>query len=221
MSYFEEGYEIVDEFITQAQLELVTSEIQSQKIPFRGGGIRNAEKKYSSIHNLAWSNDLLVRANNYLNKPSKLVRAILFNKTETNNWLVGWHQDKTVAVSREFDAEGWGPWSIKDGAVHVQPPIDVLNQMVAFRIHLDDSSQANGCLKLLPKSHELGILDQNEIQEHLLHNRSVSCEAKSGSALVMRPNLLHASSKAKNPSQRRVLHLEYSSFKLPFGISWA
>jgi ectoine hydroxylase-related dioxygenase (phytanoyl-CoA dioxygenase family) len=105
--------------------------------------------------------------------------------------------------------------------VHVQPPIAVLNQMITFRIHLDDSSQANGCLKVLPKSHELGILDQNEIQEYVQHNRSVICEARSGSALVMRPHILHASSKAKNPSQRRVLHLEYSSFKLPSGISWA
>ena len=221
MSYFVGGYEIVDGFVTQAQIELVTSETQSKEIAFAGGGIRNAEKKYSSIHSLAWSNDLLARANNYLNKPSKLVRAILFNKTEKNNWLVGWHQDKTVAVSREFDAEGWGPWSIKDGVVHVQPPIVVLNQMITFRIHLDDSSQANGCLKVLPKSHELGILDQNEIQEYVQHNRSVICEARSGSALVMRPHILHASSKAKNPSQRRVLHLEYSSFKLPSDISWA
>ena len=221
MSYFVGGYEIVDGFVTQAQIELVTSETQSKEIAFAGGGIRNAEKKYSSIHNLAWSKDLLARANNYLNKPSKLVRAILFNKTEKNNWLVGWHQDKTVAVSREFDAEGWGPWSIKDGVVHVQPPIVVLNQMITFRIHLDDSSQANGCLKVLPKSHELGILDQNEIREYVQHNRSVICEARSGSVLVMRPHILHASSKAKNPSQRRVLHLEYSSFKLPSGISWA
>lgn len=221
MSYFVGGYEIVDGFVTQAQIELVTSETQSKEIAFAGGGIRNAEKKYSSIHNLAWSNDLLARANNYLNKPSKLVRAILFNKTEKNNWLVGWHQDKTVAVSREFDAEGWGPWSIKDDVVHVQPPIVVLNQMITFRIHLDDSSQANGCLKVLPKSHELGILDQNDIQEYVQHNRSVICEARSGSALVMRPHILHASSKAKNPSQRRVLHLEYSSYKLPSGISWA
>jgi len=221
LSYFVEGYEIVDGFVTQAQIELVTSETQSKEIAFAGGGIRNAEKKYSSIHNLAWSNDLLARANNYLNKPSKLVRAILFNKTEMNNWLVGWHQDRTVSVSKKFHADGWGPWSVKDGVVHVQPPIVVLNQMITFRIHLDDSSQVNGCLKVLPKSHELGILDQNEIQEYVQHNRSVICEARSGSALVMRPHILHASSKAKNPSQRRVLHLEYSSFKLPSGISWA
>lgn len=82
MSYFVGGYEIVDGFVTQAQIELVTSETQSKEIAFAGGGIRKAEKKYSSIHNLAWSNDLLARANDYLNKPSKLVRAILFNKTE-------------------------------------------------------------------------------------------------------------------------------------------
>ncbi len=221
MSYFVEGFEIVDEFLTQAQLNLVTLEIDSKNLPVNSGGIRNAEKKYSSIHKLALSNCLLERAKGYLTKPPKLVRAILFNKTEMNNWLVGWHQDRTVSVSKKFHADGWGPWSVKDGVVHVQPPIVVLNQMITFRIHLDDSSQANGCLKVLPKSHELGILDQNDIQEYVQHNRSVICEARSGSALVMRPHILHASSKAKNPSQRRVLHLEYSSFKLPSGISWA
>ncbi len=93
--------------------------------------------------------------------------------------------------------------------------------MVTFRIHLDVAERTNGCLKVLPRSHELGILDQNEIQEYVKHNRSVICEARSGSVLVMRPLILHASCKAKNPSQRRVLHLEYSSFKLPSGISWA
>ena len=221
MTYFVEGFEIVDEFLTQAQLNLVTLEIDSKNLRVNSGGIRNAEKKYSSIYKLALSNCLLERAKGYLTKPPKLVRAILFNKTEMNNWLVGWHQDRTVSVSKKFHADGWRPWSIKDGVVHVQPPIVVLNQMITIRIHLDDSSQANGCLKVLPKSHELGILDQNEIQEYVQHNRSVICEARSGSALVMRPHILHASSKAKNPSQRRVLHLEYSSFKLPSDISWA
>ncbi len=102
MSYFVQGYEIVDEFITQNQLNLLATDIKSNKTSLKTGGIRNAEKKYSSIYNLAKSNHIIDCASRYLKKPSKLIRAILFNKTETNNWLVGWHQDRTVSVLKSL-----------------------------------------------------------------------------------------------------------------------
>ncbi|WP_141215531.1 hypothetical protein [Hahella sp. CCB-MM4] len=54
-------------------------------------------------------------------------------------------------------------------------------------------------------------------REHI----SVSCEAIEGSILVMRPHLLHASSKAIAPTNRRILHVEYSDYRLPEGIHWA
>ena len=93
--------------------------------------------------------------------------------------------------------------------------------MVTFRIHLDDTNQENGCLKILPKSQKLGILDHASIQGYVQDHSPVICETPADSALVMRPHILHSSSKALNPTQRRVLHLEYSSFKLPPGIAWA
>lgn len=126
-----------------------------------------------------------------------------------------------MAVSKQFKEAGWGPWSIKDGVHHVQPPISVLNQMVTFPVHLDGSSEENGCLKVLPKSHSLGLLCSEAILEYTDRHESVVCEGKAGSALVMRPHILHSSSKAVHPSQRRVLHLEYSDFKLPAGVAWA
>ena len=164
---------------------------------------------------------IISKAKSYLSESVGLVRAILFNKTPENNWLVTWHQDRTVAVSDKFDKHEWGPWSIKDEIHHVQPPIEVLAQMVTFRIHLDDTSLENGCLKVLPNSHRLGILDAGAIQAYAQSHEAVVCEAPAGSALAMRPHLLHSSSKAVSPCQRRVLHLEYSSYKLPNGVSWA
>ena len=44
---------------------------------------------------------------------SHLVRAIFFDKTPEKNWFVSWHQDKTVALNRRVEMEGWGPWSSK------------------------------------------------------------------------------------------------------------
>ena len=221
MPVLDDGYEIIGEFLSHEQIISISREVESVEFPAKAGGIRNAEKKFSSIRKLANSEQLNTQAKKYLSGAASLVRAILFNKTTENNWLVTWHQDRTIAVSERFEMSQWGPWSVKDGIPHVQPPVDVLNQMVTFRIHLDDTSQENGCLKILPKSQKLGILDHGSIQDYVQNHNPVTCEAPAGSALVMRPHILHSSSKASNPSQRRVLHLEYSSFKLPSGVAWA
>lgn len=217
----EDGYELINEFISQDQLISINSEINTVELKSKTGGIRNAEKRFSSVFELANSEQLKAQAKNYILEPVSLVRAILFNKAPENNWLVTWHQDRTVAVSEKFENDKWGPWSVKDGITHVQPPLEVLNSMVSFRIHLDDMTQENGCLKVLPKSQNLGILDHSSIQEYVKNHSPVICEAPKCSALVMRPHILHSSSKASSPSQRRVLHLEYSSFKLPSGVAWA
>ena len=217
----EDGYEIIDEFISRDQLICIKSEIRTIELPSKAGGIRNADKKFSSVYDLAHSEQMKAKAKNYISGSASLVRAILFNKTPDNNWLVTWHQDKTVAVSEKFENNKWGPWSVKDGITHVQPPVEVLNSMVSFRIHLDNTNQENGCLKVLPQSQNLGILDHGSIQEYVKNNTPVICEAPECSALVMRPHILHSSSKAQKSSQRRVLHLEYSSFKLPSGVAWA
>ncbi|MFC3122104.1 phytanoyl-CoA dioxygenase family protein [Agaribacter flavus] len=221
MSRLENGYELIEGFLSLEQLNSIKNEIEGARFPNRTGGIRNAEKKFASVRDIAFSDKLIAKAGVYLSGAAQFVRAILFNKTPENNWLVTWHQDKTVAVSNKLEKHGWGPWSIKDGTHHVQPPVYVLDQMVTFRIHLDDTSLKNGCLKVVPNSHQLGILNSGEIQAYVHSHDTIACEAPSGSALVMRPNILHSSSKAISPSQRRVLHLEYSSFPLPNGISWA
>jgi ectoine hydroxylase-related dioxygenase (phytanoyl-CoA dioxygenase family) len=81
--------------------------------------------------------------------------------------------------------------------------------MVTFRIHLDDTSKSNGCLKLIAGSHHEGVMTHAEIQNYIKGKAVVTFSAKAGSALVMRPHLLHSSSRALSPSQRRVLHIEY------------
>jgi hypothetical protein len=48
----------------------------------------------------------------------------------------------------------------------------------------------------------------------------IACNAHRGSALVMRPLLLHASSKASGLSRRRVLHLLFGPRQLPHGLNW-
>ncbi|MBV1908488.1 MAG: phytanoyl-CoA dioxygenase family protein [Kangiellaceae bacterium] len=215
------GYESIYDIISPQQIGFFHKQFESIEIKNSTAGIRNLETKSKAIKDLAMSEQLLISVLKYLPETPKLVRAIYFNKTNQNNWLVPWHQDKTVAVSKKFENDKWGPWSVKDGIHHVQPPLEVLNQMVTFRIHLDNTDKDNGALKILPNSHRLGILSHSDILKYTKGKIAVDCNATAGSALVIHPLLLHASSKASKPTQRRILHFEYSSYKLPKGIEWA
>src|SRR5271157_4112802 len=66
------------------------------------------------------------------------VRAVVFNKSSDSNWKVAWHQDVVIAVQALVDLAGFGPWSVKQGIVHVRAPAPILEQMLAVRLHLDD-----------------------------------------------------------------------------------
>jgi hypothetical protein len=66
------------------------------------------------------------------------VRAIYFDKSPSNNWLVSWHQDLAVALRTRADVPGFGPWSVKDGVPHAQAPAERPEQMVTVRLHVDD-----------------------------------------------------------------------------------
>jgi ectoine hydroxylase-related dioxygenase (phytanoyl-CoA dioxygenase family) len=117
---------------------------------------------------------------------------------------------------------GWGNWSIKAGIHHVQPPPEILEQMITLRIHLDESGADNGPLRVLPKSHRRGRIPSNEIASLRGEIPEHSCIAPAGSAIAMKPLILHASSAARKPDHRRVIHIEYApKTLLPPELSWA
>jgi ectoine hydroxylase-related dioxygenase (phytanoyl-CoA dioxygenase family) len=149
-----------------------------------------------------------------------VVRAIFFDKTPEANWKVAWHQDLSIAVRRRVEAEGFGAWSEKAGVVHVQPPAEILRDMLTVRLHLDASDETNGSLKVLPGSHLHGRLGADEIQRWRESAEPVVCHVPRGGALLMRPLLLHASSASTKPRHRRVIHLEFATRELPGGLEW-
>ncbi|WP_285518463.1 phytanoyl-CoA dioxygenase family protein, partial [Thermolongibacillus altinsuensis] len=81
--------------------------------------------------------------------------------------------------------------------------------------------EKNGCLRVIPSSHKSGILAQNEIDLISKTEKPFSCAVNAGDALIMRPHLLHSSSKSVIPNHRRVVHIEFSSYQLPCNLSWA
>jgi hypothetical protein len=148
------------------------------------------------------------------------VRAIYFRKSADSNWFIGWHQDLTIAVNEKCDEPEFGPWSVKEGLVHVQPPVAVLEQMLTVRLHLDDADEWNGALRVIPGSHRLGRLSCEQVQSIREKRTEVVCTAREGDALLMRPLLLHASGRSKSDRCRRVLHIEYAAAELPHGLKW-
>lgn len=153
------------------------------------------------------------------------VRSLLFDKTPGANWTLPFHQDLTIAVRTAPDggfAPGWGPGSRKNGVVHVQPPATLLARMVALRLHLDDCGVDNGPLRVLPGSHRHGRLDADAVRAWRERCKPLFCLARPGDALLMRPLLLHASSPARNPGHRRVLHVEWAPAGLlaGTGLAW-
>ncbi len=148
------------------------------------------------------------------------VRGLLFDKTPTANWGVPWHQDLTIAIKRRVEAPGFGPWTVKGGVPHVRPPVEVLERMVTIRLHLDDVDSENGPLLVVPGSHRQGRLNVASSQEWLDKNCAQACLVSRGGVLMMRPLLLHASSPSNGSAHRRVVHLEYATGPLPFGLEW-
>jgi ectoine hydroxylase-related dioxygenase (phytanoyl-CoA dioxygenase family) len=63
-------------------------------------------------------------------------------------------------VREQRDVPGWGPWSTKDGVLHVRPPAEVMARMLAVRVHLDDCGESDGPLRVLPGSHKHGLLSE-------------------------------------------------------------
>jgi ectoine hydroxylase-related dioxygenase (phytanoyl-CoA dioxygenase family) len=133
---------------------------------------------------------------------------------------VALHQDLTIPVAGRVDSPQCQAWSCKEGTLHVQPPTSLLEELVAVRVHLTDCDESNGALYVVPGSHRFGRLDLSMARrlgdEHGKH--PVPCLARD--ALLMRPLLLHSSSKAVSTSPRPVLHFLVGPALLPEGLQW-
>lgn len=149
------------------------------------------------------------------------VQCTAFEKSVGYNWLVAVHQDVAIPVAARVGDAALRGWSNKGGTWFVQPPAHVLQQLVALRLHLDDCGPDDGPLRVVPASHVEGLLDDAAAIARRDARGTVACPVPRGGAMLMRPLLLHASSKATGASRRRVLHFVFGPPRLPHGLAWA
>jgi hypothetical protein len=156
----------------------------------------------------------------YLGEGTRPVRALLFNKSAASNWTLGWHQDRTIAVAERREVEGFGPWTVKLGMVHVAPPSELQAVMVTLRVHLDPVDQANAPLLVVPGSHRLGRIPQPDIANAVQRFGTAMCTAEAGDVWAYSTPILHASEAVTRPHRRRVLQVDYAACELPGGLRW-
>jgi len=208
-----DGYALVHRCVSEETIQRLEAALDASQ-----HGIRNLLCS-QIVRAIASSDEVRTPVVSILGTECFAVRGIFFNKNPSANWKVTWHQDCVIAVCEKLDIEGWGPWSSKASVIHVRPTFEVLQQMLAIRIHLDDCGKENGPLRVLPGSHRNGILSDIEIQNRSKES-AVACAVLRGDAILMRPLILHSSPLATKPCLRRVVHLEFAAAELPHGAKW-
>jgi hypothetical protein len=148
------------------------------------------------------------------------VRAILFDKSPATNWSLPWHQDRTIAVKERVEVSGFGPWTIKNGLLHVEPPYDLLAGMLTVRVHISSVPACNAPLLVAPGSHKLGRIPEREISSVVNRCGVAACMAEPGDIWLYATPILHASEAAAVPSRRLVLQIDYAVGQLPGGLEW-
>ena len=174
-----------------------------------------------------WRQPPLVRiVRNMLGSDAGLVRAIFFDKTSGQSWAVAWHKDIVLPVrpgsatptvqAPDAAKSVWGPTVEKDGQTHAEAPLSVLRGMLQLRINLDDQTDRNGSLAVLPGSQRDGKAVRMD------GYKPTPVYGRAGSVMALRPLVAHASGHTRDEdSHRRVLALEFAAQRnLPDGFEW-
>jgi hypothetical protein len=204
------GFSIEHGIFTQHEMQRVRVALADPRVPRTKAGSRHL-MSLSPIRDLASDRRLHAIAARFVGPTAVPFRATLFDKSADANWLVVWHQDTAVPVRCRIDNPAWGPWSVKAGVLYAHAPAAALETVVALRVSLDDSTQSNGPLRVLPHSHVNGVLSDTQIEATVARTAAVDCPTESGGVVAMRPLTIHSSSKSVNGQPRRVLHIEYAA----------
>ncbi|MBN9297897.1 MAG: phytanoyl-CoA dioxygenase family protein [Filimonas sp.] len=221
-----DGFAITNDIYSKGEIEAILqyiSDADTDRPTFRKTNdlfaIRQFLKELPGIHQLIFTDKLkqLIREN--FGGDYFVVKSIYFDKPQQSNWFVSYHQDLTISVNEKVEMAGFGPWTVKQDQFAVQPPLDILENNFTIRIHLDDTDENNGALKVIPGSHKKGIYRPETIDWSV--EKEAICAVQAGGLMFMRPLLLHSSSRTTNNQKRRVIHIEFSRQELPEPLLWS
>ncbi|SHE76893.1 phytanoyl-CoA dioxygenase family protein [Chryseobacterium sp. OV279] len=222
----EKGFTVIHSVFSDEEIEKIIEVIQNvdtSKENFRKSddlfAVRQFLKEVPDVKDLVFNDAIKTIVRELFGKQYVAVKSIYFDKPETSNWYVAYHQDLTISVDKKLEMQGFGPWTTKKNQFAVQPPLPILENICTIRIHLDDTDEHNGALKVVPGSHAKGIyrpetIDWNTETEEI-------CNVEKGGIMIMKPLTLHGSNRTTDGRRRRVIHIEFSDMELPQQLKWS
>jgi ectoine hydroxylase-related dioxygenase (phytanoyl-CoA dioxygenase family) len=204
------GFSVIPGILEEDRVTLLAESLATANLRRSRAGVRHA-LGHATVASLASDAQLLDVAQCILGPSAYPFRATVFEKTTDANWLVVWHQDTALPLRHQQETPGWGPWSVKEDVIYAHAPASALSQVLALRIHLDDSTLQNGPLRVLPATHTLDVLTNDAIHQLAQDIAPVECCVPRGGIVAMKPFVVHSSSKSQSECARRVLHIEYAA----------
>jgi ectoine hydroxylase-related dioxygenase (phytanoyl-CoA dioxygenase family) len=205
-----QGFSVIPGIFETDRITLLAENLATANLRRSRAGVRHV-LGHTAVASLAKDRQLLEIARCILGPGSYAFRATMFEKMTDANWLVVWHQDTALPLRHRQETPGWGPWSVKEDVIYAHAPASALSQVLALRIHLDDSTSQNGPLRVLPATHTLGVLSDDAIHRLSQDIVPVECCVSRGGIVAMKPLVVHSSSKSQSECERRVLHIEYAA----------
>lgn len=224
--FFGNGFAIIGDVYSDVDIEAIINcveKVDTSNTNFRKStdlfAIRQFLKEVPKVLQLIFIDKLKSIINDIFGSDYFVVKSIYFDKSGDSNWFVSYHQDLTISVDKKVELEGFGPWTVKQNQYAVQPPLHILEDNFTIRIHLDDTDENNGALRVIRNSHTKGIYRPETID--WTEEKEITCSVPRGGIMIMRPLLLHASNRTTNNMKRRVVHIEFSNSSLPEPLQWS
>ncbi|GGG39083.1 phytanoyl-CoA dioxygenase [Dokdonia pacifica] len=220
-----QGYFILDDVYSISEIQQITTHVDQASQNSEGFlktndlfAVRQLLKNIPKLKEVLFNTHLISLLSTIYKTKYFLTKAIYFDKPPTSNWFVPYHQDLSISVNQKIDTPNYKNWTYKKGQYGVQPPLKVLENSTAIRIHLDDTTLENGALKVIPTSHSKGII-RTDLKDWDINTEKIG-NVKKGGAMLMKPLTLHASNRTTNGKRRRVIHLEFCDQKLESPLEW-
>ncbi|MFN4313670.1 MAG: phytanoyl-CoA dioxygenase family protein [Chitinophagaceae bacterium] len=220
------GFSIIDDIYATEEIDIILAQIDrinSNNENYRRSidlfAIRQFLKEVPGAIDAIFNENLKTVLAQLFGDRYFVVKSIYFDKPNTSNWYVPYHQDLTISVDKKIVLSGFDYWTVKHHQFSVQPPLDILQNIVTVRIHLDETDEHNGALRVVPKSHTKGVYRPETIDWTI--EEEVSCIVSKGGIMLMKPLLLHSSGRTTNNRQRRVIHIDLANVELPNELNWA
>ena len=156
--FHEQGFHVVNNVYNKDEISTISNFINNLDTSnpiFRKTNdlfaIRQFIKEFPEIKKLLFNERLKEIIKNIGGEDYFIVKSIYFDKPEKSNWFVSYHQDLTISVDKKIEDENFSNWTNKHNQFAVQPPKEILENIVTVRIHLDNTNEDNGALKIKKK----------------------------------------------------------------------